>query len=189
MKPSSLRIVPACFVFAVLFAEVPVLAQQGAQNQPNIPPVLAKIEVTLTRFQGTTRTASFPHVLMAPTNGDRTSLRLGVRVPTGANNVRTNEGTTTSTPEYQTVGTNIDLDVRALQSGVYRLWILVFDTSIHPTKLEGMNPSLVQPLAFREYSAGQTVLLRSGEEVEFSVGTDKVTGETVRASVRRTVPQ
>jgi hypothetical protein len=45
----------------------------------------------------------------------------------------------------------------------------------------------VSDVAFRTLSVSNTLVLRDGQMLPFVVGTDRITGETLRAEVRLTV--
>lgn len=175
-----------------------VLAREPQTPSPSVAArasaeesLLVRVEVVLARFQGTNKISSLPYTMLVevPFKGEGfSSLRTGVSIPTGAESVVTAEGRTTHKPEMQALGTNIDLrGVSLLAKGRYRMMIILSDTALAETAAgaEARGRGLVpqQPGALRQLSLNNIVTVREGVPLEFSVGTDPLTGETTRATV------
>jgi hypothetical protein len=82
---------------------------------------------------------------------------------------------------------------RILVDGRYSLTISIEDTSVYPNSQgagfpspAGLPPDLSK-VAFRHFSTTENVILRDGQSSEFTVATDKFTGEVVKADVTLTV--
>jgi hypothetical protein len=176
----------AVMAAAHVFVGPPARAQSEPQAKPAPPsPAAVKVDVTLTRLQGEKRVSSLPFTLFAATDNSPTSFRLGVDVPVDVS-TKNASGIVTTETRYENVGTNIDIRLRAQNAdGRYPLWIQITDSSIHTASgTAGRQPSVGEPQAIRRYVIGNQLMVREGQPVEFSVGTDKVTGETIRAEVR-----
>jgi hypothetical protein len=171
------------FVTATLFAIA--LATTGRAQQPpssQFNPV--KVDVVLSRYQGEKRVSSMPFVLYVNPNASRelTSVRVGMDVPVGQSTSRSDQGVTTSRPESRWVGTNIDCSVQPQVEGRYRVWIQIQDSSVYANDDKGVIGQSM-PIAFRSYSVSNYLMLRENQPLQFSVGSDRTNGETIRAEV------
>ena len=120
-------------------------------------------------------------LLVSP--GQRTSLRVGVSVPIGQA-TKTAQGVATSERQYHPTGVSIDCIAQAAPDGRYRLQLTVEDTSIVPNeRVVAAGGQRASEVAFRTLSVSNTLLLREGQTLPFTVGTDRITGETLRAEV------
>jgi hypothetical protein len=116
------------------------------------------------------------------------NLRIGVDVPVGTKTTTRlpdggREGQTVTQPQYQNVGTNIDLRVTSLADGRFGVNVNVTDSSI-------FNPDSPQTAgkpsdnsAIRTFQAGNTLTMRDGQTMLLIAATDKVTGEVVKIEV------
>jgi hypothetical protein len=172
------------------------LVPQSASASPDRAVVPLQVVVTLSRFKGDEMISSVPYTLMVLANSgmNSSSFRMGVDVPTGGMTIvptqpdgADNSGTVTTKPDYRRVGTNIDLrSVEALADGSYEVLLLVDQTLLLTREA---SPSASQPQrmneppAFRTFYVQTPLRLRDGQPHRFSVGTDVVTGETLRAEV------
>jgi hypothetical protein len=140
-----------------------------------------RVDIVLSRSRDNTVLSRVPHMLLleaTDTEQRRTSLRVGVDVPTGRQ-VTLQGGRTES--EYLRLGTDIDCRVQILSASSYKVWINLQDSSL--VAPDG-DQRLAAASAVRRYSATVSDLtVRDGEPQPFSVGTDPVTGETTRAEV------
>ena len=168
----------------------------GAQDKPTPtptptpPPAPSKVEVVISRYQGEKKISSQPYVLMptATRSGGYVSLRVGVDVPVG---VRTTtrpaeggrEGQTTTAPEYQRVGTNLDCQVSILPDGRYSVMVNVTDSSIFNPDSPNSPGKPSENAAIRTFQASNTLTMRDGQTLVLVTGTDKVTGETIKIDV------
>jgi hypothetical protein len=163
---------------------------QPGQRPPERPPMIpARVDVVISRFAGDKKTATLPYSLMVNINGDhynqgRTSIRMGVDVPVGTTTV-TRDGVTTTQPSYRNVGTNIDCYGTARDDGRFSLYVNVVDASF-----VGGDPRTARvqdPAAFMTFSTSNHLTLRDGQTLQFTLATDKVTGEVVKVDVTLTV--
>jgi hypothetical protein len=165
------------------------LFQKGLVSQAQLD--RARQEVALLQAEQENRArvekvSQLPYSLLV-SPGQRTSLRVSVNVPVGQATTTT-DGVTTSERRYHLTGTNIDCIANAVADGGYRLQLTVEDTSIVPSeRLVAAGGPRVSDVAFRTLSVSNTLVLRDGQMLPFVVGTDRITGETLRAEVRLTV--
>jgi hypothetical protein len=160
-----------------------------------------RVEVVLSRSQGAKKISSLPYTLIvgaipmstAPANpalmpqGQPTYLRLGVDVYTGRSVASTGDGGKTS-PEYQYVGTNIDCRADYRTAGTYRLYLNLNDTTLVPPSTGSGGSELVASVGagVRRFNASNTLTVRDGQVTPFTIGTDPLTGETIRVDVTAT---
>jgi len=202
MKPLSCA---AAIAIVLQLAAAPVHGQDVAQParpaQP-APPAPAtgpkvvpmKIVITLSRYEGDRRVSSLPYTLSVNfTGSDRdgtASLRMGTRVAVPTTVFRTTGGSppakaadTVDSPavtpfNYQDVGTNIDVSVRAADDDRYRVGVTISDSSV----IDDKNQARLAP-SFRTFSLTNQVVLKDGQSTQFSTAPDKVTGEVVKVDV------
>jgi hypothetical protein len=194
------RVTCAGLVVAAVMMARPVSA--GAQETATLPTVPVQVDVVLTRLQGTKVTSSMPFVLMANAgarSGNQTSLRMGVDVPVGTStsNVTQTTGASGNSPratatarvatEFRNVGTDIDASVNRTDSTNFQVYLSIRDSSIFTSDQTKMPNTMVDPTAFRTFSASNTLNMLDGQTRLFGVATDKITGETLRIEVKLTV--
>jgi hypothetical protein len=186
---------------AVAVYSAPALAQ-GGQGQPAaLATVPVQVDVVMTRWQGDKRISSIPFVLIAnpSSRGSSTSLRMGVDVPVGTStsNVTQTSGATTSSPravatakvatEFRNVGTDIDAQLTRIDATAFSVYLNIRDSSIFSSDQTKLPNTMVDPTAFRTFSASNTLNMNDGQTRLFGVATDKITGETMRIEVKLTV--
>lgn len=176
----------------------PAMAQ--AQSESSAVPM--QVEVALVRMQGEKRTSSTPFTLMV--NADsrgagQASMRMGVDVPVGTStsNVTQTSGATTNSPravetmrvatEFRNVGTDLDVRVSRVDASTFSVYLSVRDSSIFTSDQTKVPNAMADPTAFRTFSANNTLNMTDGQTRLFGVGTDKITGETLRIEVKLTV--
>jgi hypothetical protein len=184
-------------VFAFALASTAIASTQDKEKEktpatPKTAPAVGnatalKVQVVIGRYQGEKKISSMPFTLTlagAPPY-NHANLRMGAKIPvmmmTSANAPTPQVGPV----QYQDVGTNIDCFATALDDGRFELSISVDDTSVYPDEaasgVSKGNPS------FRSFRASNMMILRNGENGQFTTATDKVTGETAKVDVTLTV--
>jgi hypothetical protein len=159
------------------------------------------VELTISRYQGAKKVSSMPYALIviasqAPPNANpaitpnspNAALRMGVNVYTGRAVTSVDNGQSHSNPEYQYIGTDVDCRADYSEAG-YRVLINVSDSSLMPaTSGDVPNPTIavVQNSGVRRFVLSNMLLLRDGVPVQFSVGTDPISGDSVRAEITAT---
>ena len=196
MTPMTMtkRSIAVLATMIALGAAAPVWAQ-GAQEKPAQAAIPVKVDVVISRFQGEKKVASQPFVLMptaGPGGNSYASLRIGVDIPVGtttttrpAENGR--EGSTTTRPSYQNVGTNIDCNVTPMADGRFSVRVSVTDSSIFNPDSPNSPGKPSDTAAFRTFQASNTMTLRDGQTMLLTTATDKVTGELLKIEVTFTV--
>jgi hypothetical protein len=190
-------------VFAIATAVMLLSGTTRLDAQAPAAPKLipTKVDVVLTRFQGDKKVSSMPFTIYV--NSTVTSdinrvryvtLRMGVDVPVGTvtktttlNSNNTSNATTTE-PQYRYVGTSIDCRAVQGEDGRFTVELNLQDSSIVTTDAEGR--SIVRasdPLAFRTFTMQNALLLKDGQAQQFTMGTDKISGETLKVDVTITV--
>lgn len=152
------------------------LTQQGA-------PAQARITVVISRQQGDRKLSSLPYVF-GVTSGERTNLRMGSEVPIGSKRA---EGSAMmqSPVSYRSIGTNIDCGLNPAGSGIYRVQLVVEDSSVHlDREQKSGNPAVTNDYpSFRSFKTNFIALLRDGQTMQHTSATDPVTGELMRVDV------
>jgi hypothetical protein len=165
----------------------PALAQPppSAFTGPRIP---LRVQFVLSRYLGEKKISSMPYVLGVLSNGQKTSLRMGIQVPVVMTTFKGADNATipSSSYSYRDVGTNIDCQAGDAGSGQYNLIITIQDSSIHLDASQGgaSKQQVVRDVpAFRSFHASFAMLLREGQTMQYASATDPITGEVVRVDV------
>ena len=199
--------VVACFVGSVLLSPL-VFAQGGGRANVPVPPappaapqaptgptapappapaaaaapqVSFKVDFVLTRFQGDKKLSSLPYSILVASGRNSATLRSGSQIPVPAG-----KETNNVTPyTYQTVGVSITVSsILALSDGRYAVQLNFDDSSVMDSNAPGA--STLGPV-IRSNSFSSSILVREGQPLQFSVATDKVSGETLKAELTLTV--
>jgi hypothetical protein len=161
----------------------------------NIP---LELQVIISRYQGEKRISSLPYVLSLKsfTNSNRAgfagaSLRLGSRVPIRSQVFAPpsdGKPVTTTSVNYENVGTNIDAGASALEDGRFEVTISINESSVvtDPQDLKATPGSDSFPV-FRSYQSTNTLFVKEGQATQFTAASDRVSGEVVRVEVKLTV--
>ena len=162
----------------------------GAQERVPARLIPLKVQVVVSRYQGTKMVSSLPYTLAVVANdGEKTSLRMGVEVPVPTT-VFSGPKDGPATPpitsyNYRSVGTNIDCSARTVEDAMFRLDLAVEDSSIFVAEKDNANapPRVVNTPSFRRFTSTFNVLLRDGQTVQHTSATDPVSGEVLRVDV------
>ena len=167
----------------------PAAPQSAAASAQSAPLLAARIDLLISRFQGEKRVATLPYsfntTITHPSFGvSNVSVRLGSQVPVPGSQVP-------GTFRYQDVGISIGVSgVTPLPDGRYRLNVNLEDSSLlssdataEERRISNTNPGPV----IRSNSFSSNLIVRDGQPQQFSVGTDKVSGETLKAELTLTV--
>ncbi len=150
-----------------------------------------KVDVVLTRLQGTKKISSLPFVLGVVPNAGKTSLRVGTDVPVVSTVFpAAPSGDKAATPQssysYRTIGTNIDCSAESVGNGLYRLSLTVDDSSVelNPTQSPpAQSPVLPNVPSFRNFKSSFSILLRDGQTMPYTSAPDPVSGEVTKIDV------
>jgi hypothetical protein len=186
-------------VAMVAVAGGPRAIAQESQRKAITP---TRVDVVITRLQGDKKVASLPFTLFVSADSDfgGTSVRMGVDVPVGATTVTTGRETpvgsrgstttseTSSKVEYRHVGTSIDCQAARTDDGRFQVNVQIQDSSVFTADVEGRAAlKAADPMAFRTFSMQNRLILREGVPQQFTMATDKISGETLRVDVTLTV--
>ncbi len=160
-----------------LGAASPVRAQQGRGGAAEAASVPLKVTVAISRFEGEKKTASLPFVLWVNTGG-QANIQMGSDVPV-PQPVLTGNGNSMSYSR-RSLGTNISCEAEALADGLYRVTLTVQDTQLF--RMPGGESAQLGP-GFQNFRAQNSPILRDGQTVQFSVATDKTSGEVIKLDV------
>ena len=194
-----LKTLALVFVFALASTAIvdtqekekaPAPAPKAAVTPVNVTPL--KVQVVIARYQGEKKISSMPYALTMNA-GNRANLRMGTQVPivmlsTGPAQVvdgKTIQQVGPMPIQYKDVGTNLDCSSTALDDGRFLLSITVEDSSVFPDE-QSSGGSKGNP-SFRSFRASNSMVLKNSETGQFTVATDKVSGETVKVDVTLTV--
>jgi hypothetical protein len=169
-------------------------AQAPAQEPPpstTITPL--KVRVVFSRYQGDKRVSTTPFEMSMRSDGAKAQLRMGNEVPVPFVKVAS-DGKQTDPPagsfsfNYRHVGTNIDCSATPSADGRFRLDVFLEEVSIVADKSE-TPPTTALPgvPVFRTFRSVNTLLLKDAESTQFTLATDKLTGETIRVEVTLSV--
>jgi hypothetical protein len=154
-----------------------VQAQSGRGGEA--PPIPLKVTVTISRFEGEKKTANLPFVLWVNT-GDQASIQMGSDTPIPQTTFATKEGgasTPVTSYSYRPLGTNISCSASVVGEGLYRLVLSVSDSQVFRQNANSIGP------VFQNFQSKNSPILRDGQTVQFSVATDKTTGEVIKLDV------
>jgi len=188
----------ALAIIAALFIAAQSTRAQGTAAQPpqRPPQVLLKLDVVLSRFQGDKKISSLPYVIWLTSNGNQ-SVRMGANVPVGSSTVTSgvanptgpaggpngsrSTSETTTRIEYRYVGTAIDAQAGTTDDGRFSINLSIEDSSIFTADGDA-KPTVKpgEPMAFRSFSMSNRLLLRDGQTQQFTLATDKISGETLK---------
>jgi hypothetical protein len=156
-------------------------ARQDPAARPVVMP--AKVDVVISRFQADKKISSLPYSLMVNVNGRPTNVRMGVDVPIGTSTT-SRDGVTTTENRYRNIGTNIDCSATSRPDGRFEVSINVNDSSVAGGDFKARPQD---PMAFLTLTTSNYLTLRDGQTVQFTMATDKVTGEVVKVDVTLTL--
>jgi hypothetical protein len=174
-------------------------AQEPAKPQPAGPITILKpaavsalmVDVTMSRYLGDKRLSNTPYsVSVIP--GQKSSLRMGGDVPVPSTTFTpVKEGEKAASPlvsySYRTIGTNLDVSASASAEGQYLLTLTIEDHSIYPPELAPSTTKTTGAPAFRRFSSSNAIALRDGQTLDYTMATDRLTGEVYKVSVKLTV--
>jgi hypothetical protein len=175
----TVAIVGSMALMAALAVPPVALAQF---EQPKGPLVPLKVQLVVSRTNGSKQISSMPYTLWVTANDKRaTNVRMGVEVPV-TTSVVSKEGVESQSYSYRSVGTNIDCQAASQTDGLFNLEIKLNDSSLgFESKEPGQGPKGVP--AFRTFTGNFSILLKDGQTAQYASATDPVSGETLKVDV------
>ena len=183
-------------------------AKTASSVQPEQPRALTplKLQIVIARYQGEKKISSLPYTLSVNANDGRMvngqwvpygmNLRMGAKVPVPVvappGDRKQAEGPTSYAAafgyNYQDVGTNIDCSVTTIDGGRFRVELRIEDSSVYADGQAAQGaPRLNDIPTFRTFRVNNPLILRDGQSSQFTVATDKISGEVVKIDVTLTV--
>jgi hypothetical protein len=171
-------------------AEGAAIAQQARQRDlAAIMPL--KVRVVLSKYQGDKKISSLPYELTVRTDNVPSNIRMNTQVPvlTFGSPAPGSDAGGKPAPKigpfrYRDVGTNIDARAVNLDPGRYAITVAIDDSSIYKDERRTAGTSQVEDVvAIRSYRTQNSTILRDGQSTEFTVASDKMTGEVMKAEV------
>lgn len=135
------------------------------------------VEVVISRYQNDKKVSSLPYSLIV--NASRqakpptTVLRMGGQVP-----IPVSPG---GPVNYRDVGTQIDCSAKIRQDGQYELTVSVDDSA--PAKSGEAGFDQIGIPVIRTFQARNTLVMRDGQTRQFTIASDRITGEVVRVDI------
>jgi hypothetical protein len=154
----------------------------------NGPLVPLQIDVTISRYQGEKKVSAMPYSLAVNANGDRAQLNMGAEVAVPSTMPPRDAGQASAgfrSFNYRPIGTNILCDARSAEDGRFEVSLQIDDGSVYAnTAGQAADTSIVGEMpVFRSFKSRNTLLLRDGQTRQYTVATDRVSGETVKIEV------
>jgi hypothetical protein len=183
-----MRISTAGVLAILLTAITAVHAQQPTPAAPKPALVPLDVEVVLSRFQGERKIGSIPYTLNVNANGAQTSMNMGTEVPVPSTLMQAAKDGQPASPlrsyNYRPIGTAITLRANSASEGGFEVQLTVEDSSVFsPDAKQQLIPMMPDVPAFRNFKGVNTLLLRDGQTRQYTVATDRVTGEVLKVDV------
>jgi hypothetical protein len=167
-----------------------VVRAQQPQSAPKAALVPLEVEVVLARYQGDRKISSIPYMLNVNANGDQTTLSMGTEVPVAATSFTpAAQGGQQPAPlrsyNYRSIGTLITLKASSTADNLYQLQLNVEDSSVFSpdARQSTIVPLMPDMPVFRSFRGVNSVLLKDGQARQYTVATDRVTGEVLKVDV------
>ena len=198
------RFVVMAAMAAAVISTAPVLARTPDRAVDQGPPdaqkgfgtasaVTLQVTVTISRWEGEKKVASAPYVLLVVpsygtraeqgADGDSVSLQMGSETPVPV--TETKDGKLTTSVNYRTLGTNINVAARPVNEGMFNLFIMVQDSQLSPapagTAAQGATPK------YQTFRFSNRLTMRDRQTTQFAVASDTTTGQVIKLDVAMNV--
>jgi len=161
--------------------------QQPAPAAPAVTTTL-KLTVVISRFNGDKKVSSLPFVLMVipgadrDHSGDSMILQMGSDVPLYPSTTVQEGKPTVSSWTYRSIGTSINASSRGINdAGQYSVNLMVTDSQAMSDPVD--SGASARPARLQNFMSNTRVLLRDGQTVQYTVATDKTSGEVAKLDV------
>jgi hypothetical protein len=191
MSTRVAKYLTAVMMMMLAVSSTTVLGMQQTAPAKLTTVIPLKVDIVLSRYLADKKISSLPFSLLVNT-GNATSLRMGVDVPAGTITTKDRtDGTERTTSDYRNVGTQIDLQATAAnlnEEGRYSVSVSVSDSSIVTSDATARATGRsTDPMAFRNFNSRNTLVFRDGQTLQFTMATDKITGEVIKVDVTLSV--
>jgi hypothetical protein len=187
----SRSLVALVALFALALVSAPPSHAQEPSEKPAPPKKITplKVQVVISEFDGDKKIGSLPYIFYvnadAPNGGQRTSVRLGLRVP-----IHTGGESSNTQVVYQDVGTNLDCSARSVADGGFALDLsverssayLTGDDKSHEQQMSGMSVSSTQPV-IAQFRTNTYVIIKDGQTMQTNLAADPVDGHVLKVDV------
>jgi hypothetical protein len=179
----------ACAALLAAACAAPASAQDKPADSKPPAPIVFKLQVVVTRFEGDKKISSMPYMLSVNA-GRPANLRMGTRVPivsTSFTPIATGGAGVNPLTSYQytDIGTNIDCSSTVVDAGKFRIDLTIEDSSVYPED-QSRSGNVDRP-SFRSFRATNSMVLKDGETTQFTSAVDKITGIVTKVDVTLTV--
>lgn len=142
-----------------------------------------KIQIAISREQDGKQVSRVPYVLSVVSDQQFSQVRMSTRVPVATGDARGGpQGPIGFVQEN--VGTSIDCGARSLHDGRFRLTVSIEDSSVYVGKrTTDSGDALAARPSLRVFKSTQHVILSDGESTQYTMATDKITGEVIKVEV------
>jgi hypothetical protein len=173
----------------LLAAPMTARGQQPIAATPKPALVPLDVDLVIARYQGDKKISSIPYTLNVNANGDATTFNMGTEVPVPTT-ILSPTGSSGQQPapirsyNYRNVGINVSLRASTVNDGLFQVQVNLEDSSVFsPDARQPSMPMITDAPAFRSFKGVNTVLLKDGQTRQYTVATDRVTGEVLKVDV------
>lgn len=179
------------FALAALVA-ISAVAPVSHAQEPAAPKKVTplKVQVVIGEFDGEKKVGSLPYVfyVMADAQRDeRTSVRMGLRVPIRTGSVQPGANSQYS---YTDIGTNLDCTAHAQPDGSYALILTIQRSSLYVSGSEIARESQAsvtnivpdQPI-IQDFRTGIQISAKDGQTVQSNLAADPINGHVLKVDV------
>jgi hypothetical protein len=163
-------------------------AAREARDRDLAAIVPLKVRLIVSKYQGDKKMSSLPYELTIRSDNIPSNIRMVTQVPVPAFGSPKPQTDTANKPigpfNYRDVGTKIDCMAMRLDNGRFVVNVTIEDSAVYP---DDQSSQVRGVPAFRTFRTTNSPILRDGQSTEFTVATDKVSGEVIRAEVTLTV--
>jgi len=148
------------------------------------------VQVVFTDYEGEKKVSSLPYTLNvisskssgANQNSERTSLRMGLRVPVMVGG--TDKSGTVSSFQYQDVGTDIDCTAYPVEGGMFNLVLRIVRSSLYESGVKTTAiPEIAQQPIFSHFNSDLSLDMRDGQTIQSTMATDPISGHVLKVDV------
>ena len=163
-------------------------AGAGAQDKPDKPeekrrptPVPVRLQVVFSRYQGDKKVASVPYTLAINANERTTHLRMGIEMPVRVESSKDGP----ASMQYKNVGNSVDCGADSLDETRFRVSCSIEQSSVYSAAGESpkISETMAGPPIFRTFKCDAAVILRDGQTLQYTAGTDPVSGEVLKVDL------
>jgi hypothetical protein len=145
-----------------------------------------KVQFVISRYQGDKKISSVPYSLSVNIGGPRAGLRMGAQVPYATTQVT--DGVKIPAYSYRDVGVGIDVtNQTSIEPGLYKLDVIVEDTSISSSSQVQGAPAISAVPVFRTFRVNNSIVLKEGQTTQLTTAADPISGDVMRVDVTLTV--